>query len=187
MAVRRSQIRLPILACQRQLLKHWKHRYLPVVQVRKQTKLPATISFAIPFFCDPLCSGIFASNHDTPSGAPSTSLQGFRRGFHWKWNSSLYLSQRWSWVRSSAPSWSGRGSPLPGCQGWKMFEIYRGYTSVTPDEFLENHGLYPEKHDLQQCLDICWHLQYICKMSSLSLGSKHRALLAASWSTIGLG
>lgn len=53
MAVRRSQIRLPILACQRQLLKHWKHRYFPVVQVRKQRKLTATISFAIPFFVIP--------------------------------------------------------------------------------------------------------------------------------------
>ena len=67
----------------------------------KTNKIASYHFICHPFFCDPLCSGIFASNHDTPSGAPSTSLQGFR----WKWNSSLYLSQqRWSWVRSSTSS-----------------------------------------------------------------------------------
>lgn len=75
----------------------------PCCASTKTKKIDSYHFICHPFFCDPLsslCSGIFASAHDTPSGAPS-SLQGFR----WKWNSSLYLSQqRWSWVRSSTPS-----------------------------------------------------------------------------------
>lgn len=130
MAARRSQIRLPILACQRQLLKHWKHRYLPVVQVRKQTKLPATISFAIPFFVIP-CVPAFLLQIMTHPQAPPPPLCRASAG------SGTPLCT----FPSSAGLGCGAQRLLEAgevhlCQG-KMFKIYRGYTSVTPDEFGE--------------------------------------------------
>jgi len=95
-----------------------------------KTKLPATISFAIPFFVIP-CVPAFLLQIMTHPQAPPPPLCRASAG------SGTPLCT----FPSSAGLGCGAQRLLEAgevhlCQG-KMFKIYRGYTSVTPDEFGE--------------------------------------------------